>query len=190
MGHAGCPELGAHRHMGSGKVSAQASAAAAATEPSYWQLLAAQYGSTGSHWRASSPHGPFLMSPSKAYQLAMHLARCTLLYYSCVEAVAEPSSPLAASLRSKGVPVEDIERHGLYGSKGLCARRLALLISLLLDCEARRHDLGLGCGAVCIGAPGWPLYTYCRWAVAVAHLRAAVHRAGTSWGWMRRQHGS
>ncbi len=181
----GCPEPGTYRYVGGTNMGTQSgaatAAAAVAAEPSYWQLLAAQYGSTGCYQHAGSPHGPFLLSPAKAHELALHLARSTLLYCSCGEAASEPSAPLAASLRSKGVPVEDIVWHGLYGSKALCARRLALVIGLALDCESRRHELGLGGMDMCVKAPDRPLCTKVHGRLLTYMLLAAAQARAGAW---------
>ncbi len=141
--HTGCedPCIGA----GDAKTTGPGSAA-----PSYWQLLAAQYGTTGHQQRASSAHGTFLLSAAKALRLAVHLMNNAAVYQGCLEAADKDPAGEAPFIE---VPVQDIVRHGLYGIKSLDSRQLALVTGLALDCEARRHELGFDEAGMCIRAP-------------------------------------
>lgn len=123
---------------------AQSSAAAADADLSYWQLLAAQCGSTEDRRRADGPYGLFLLSAVKAHSLAVHLSQSALVYHSCLATASEPGTPLAVALGSAGVTVADVVRHGMYGITVLDSRQVALVMGLALDCVARRHVPGLG----------------------------------------------
>ncbi len=129
---------------------------AAATGLSYWQLLTAQHSDTGGKQHGGSPHGPFLLSPAKTYRLVLHLSKCALSYCSSISKTApEPAAALSAALRKMGLPAEDIiAQYGVYGSQGAGLQPAAFLIGLALDCEGRRHVLGLGGMDMCIEAPG------------------------------------
>ncbi len=103
----------------------------------------AQY-SKGSQQRASSRHGPYLLTAPNAFQLALALSTNAVLYHECRKAVLEPAMPTAGLLRKVvGAPLEEVVRHGVHGVKSLHLLQLALVMGLALDCERRRGETGL-----------------------------------------------
>ncbi len=96
-------------------------------------VLAAAFGAVrqGEPAARQRRHGPYLLSASKAFQLAFTLSTNAVLYHDSRKATLDPATPL-------------VVRHGVHGAKPVDPRQLALLVGLALDCGGRRGELGLG----------------------------------------------
>lgn len=88
---------------------------------SYWQLLQATRGSMVQQW-AGEPHGPYLLSASKAYRLAV-----------------QGLSHIEASL--------DGPASWESGAQEIWPGQLALVLGLALECARRTDELHLDSGA-------------------------------------------